>query len=170
MRPMKPEVRRQIMLWIVQSALGMIGVAVLLFLVAGTWRWAWGWAQLLVVAAFLAAHPLLLVPVNPELLAEREKGVFAAGVKRWDRWIVGLAGGLPIVSWIVAGLDFRFGWSAGLPVGLHWAGLVVMVLGYTLFLWAMVFNSFFAEGVRIQEERGQTVCTSGSFGCTSAIS
>ena len=34
------------------------------------------------------------------------------------------------------------------------------VLGFALFLWAMVSNAYFAEGVRIQEERGHTVATS----------
>jgi hypothetical protein len=95
---MTPTVRRPIVLWIVQSAVGMVGFAAMLFLDAGTWRWIWGWVGILVVTAFMAAHPLLLVPIDPELLAEREKGVRVPGVKSWDRWIAMLAGGLPIVS------------------------------------------------------------------------
>jgi protein-S-isoprenylcysteine O-methyltransferase Ste14 len=38
-----------------------------------------------------------------------------------------------------------------------------MVLGYALFLWAMASNAFFAEGVRIQQERGHTVTTGGPY-------
>jgi len=41
--------------------------------------------------------------------------------------------------------------------------LLVTVLGYALFLWAMASNAFFAEGVRIQEERGHTVATGGPY-------
>jgi protein-S-isoprenylcysteine O-methyltransferase Ste14 len=37
-------------------------------------------------------------------------------------------------------------------------------LGYALFLWAMACNAFFAEGVRIQTERGHAVVTNGPYG------
>jgi protein-S-isoprenylcysteine O-methyltransferase Ste14 len=47
--------------------------------------------------------------------------------------------------------------------GVHWLAPVVMLPAYALFLWAMVSNAFFAEGVRIQEERGHTVCSSGPY-------
>jgi protein-S-isoprenylcysteine O-methyltransferase Ste14 len=41
--------------------------------------------------------------------------------------------------------------------------MVVMALGYALFLWAMASNAFFAEGVRIQRERGHTVTAGGPY-------
>jgi hypothetical protein len=65
-----PEVRHEIVKWIVQASLGWVAYGLVLFFAAGRLDWIWGWAQLLIVAAFLAAHPLLLVPINPELLAE----------------------------------------------------------------------------------------------------
>ena len=45
----------------------------------------------------------------------------------------------------------------------HLAGLVISLLGFGVFLWAMAANAFFAEGVRIQEERGHTVATGGPY-------
>jgi protein-S-isoprenylcysteine O-methyltransferase Ste14 len=159
-----PETRRAIIRWIVQAALGVVGYAALLFLTAGTLAWPWGWALIAVLAAFLAAHPLILIPINPELLAEREKGALAEGVKTWDKVISMLAAGVfPIASWIVAALDFRFGWSSAMPLAWHLAGLTAVVLGLALFLWAMACNAYFAEGVRIQEERGHTVATGGPY-------
>jgi protein-S-isoprenylcysteine O-methyltransferase Ste14 len=160
---MKPEARQSIIKWIVKAFLGWIGYGVMLFLSSGKLNWIWGWAILGVVGVFLAAHPLILVPINPELLAEREKGSQDQPVKAWDKWITALAGGFMIASWIVAGLDFRFHWTTGLPLGYHISGLSVMVLGYALFLWAMASNAFFAEGVRIQTERGHTVASSGPY-------
>jgi protein-S-isoprenylcysteine O-methyltransferase Ste14 len=118
---------------------------------------------LAVVAAFLAAHPLILLPINPELLAEREKGILDKGVTAWDKWIAALAGGAMIGSWVIAGLDARFGWTAPIPLAYHLAGLLAMILGYGLFLWAMASNAFFAEGVRIQEERGHAVASTGPY-------
>jgi protein-S-isoprenylcysteine O-methyltransferase Ste14 len=161
-----PEERREIIKWIVQAALGLVGYGLLLFFSAGRLDWVWGWVLLALLAAFLAAHPLILIPINPALLAERERGLFDPRVKPWDRWITALAGGVfPLASWVVAGLDVRFGWAGALPLAAHLGGLLVTVLGYALFLWAMASNAFFAEGVRIQTERGHTVATGGPYGC-----
>lgn len=160
----KPETRREIVKWILQSALGLVGYGVVLFLAAGKLDWVWGWTLLGVIAAFMAAHPLILIPINPELLAERERGLFDPRVKAWDRWIAALAAGVfPIASWVVAGLDVRFGWTDVLPLPLHLSGLLITSLGFGLFLWAMASNAFFAEGVRIQEDRGHTVATGGPY-------
>jgi protein-S-isoprenylcysteine O-methyltransferase Ste14 len=159
-----PETRREIVKWIAQSCLGVVGYGLLLFFVAGRLDWIWGWALLIVIAAFLAAHPLILIPINPELLAEREKGLLAPNVKAWDRWVAALAAGVfPMASWIVAGLDVRWGWTRSMPLAYHIGGLLVTVMGYALFLWAMASNAFFAEGVRIQAERGHTVSTGGPY-------
>lgn len=160
---MKPETRQSIVQWCLQAFLGWIGYGVMIFLPAGRLDWAWGWVILAVVGVFLAAHPLILVPINPDLLAEREKGTRDRPVKAWDKWITALAGGFMIASWIIAGLDVRFHWTTGMPLGYHLAGLIVMILGYALFLWAMVCNAFFAEGVRIQTERGHAVVTNGPY-------
>ena len=162
-REMAPAVRREITKWSVQAILGWVGYGLVLFLAAGRLDWLWGWAQLAVLAAVLAAHPLLLIPINPELLAEREQGFRGEGVKGWDRWLAGLAAGMVFPMWVVAGLDLRFGWTGAMPLALHLGGLLAHVLGYALFLWAMVSNAFFAEGVRIQEERGHTVATGGPY-------
>jgi protein-S-isoprenylcysteine O-methyltransferase Ste14 len=158
-----PAVRREIVKWIVQAAAGWVGYGVILFLAAGRLDWLWGWAQLIVVGAFLAAHPLLLIPINPELLAEREKGFRDEGVKGWDKWLGRLAGGMLFPLWVVAGLDVRFQWTGAMPIAFQVGGLLGNVLGYGLFLWAMVSNAFFAEGVRIQQERGHVVATGGPY-------
>jgi protein-S-isoprenylcysteine O-methyltransferase Ste14 len=160
-----PHVRREITKWIVQAALGLVGYGVVLFLAAGTVDWIWGWAQLTILAAFMAAHPLLLIPINPELLAEREKGLRDEGVKLWDRWIGSAAAGMLLPMWVIAGLDVRFGWTGEMPLAFQVGGLLANALGYALFLWAMVSNAFFSEGVRIQEERGHVVATGGPYRC-----
>jgi protein-S-isoprenylcysteine O-methyltransferase Ste14 len=164
LQDINPDTRREITRWIVQSFIGLVGYALLLFLAAGKLNWVWGWVLLGVLFLFLAAHPILLIPINPELLAERERGLLAEGVPAWDRWIAMLAAGLfPVISWVIAGLDVRFGWTGSLPLVVHALGLLGNLLGYGLFLWAMVSNAFFAEGVRIQEERGHRVATGGPY-------
>ena len=160
---MTPQVWQGVIKWIVQAAVGVVGYAAIIFLSAGTLRWFWGWAFVIVLALSLIAHPLILLPINPELLAERQKGSLDEGVKSWDKWITMLSGVLMILSWIIAGLDFRWGWSPPLPLAIHLAGLLFTLLGYGLFMWAMASNAFFSEGVRIQTERGHTVASGGPY-------
>ena len=113
---------------------------------------------------FSPADVFNLIPIDPDLLAEREQGFRAEGTKGWDRWLAAFsAGAFPLTSWIIAGLDLRFGWSTGLPGIAHTAGVIGVAAGLALFLWAMASNAFFAEGVRIQSERGHTVATGGPY-------
>jgi protein-S-isoprenylcysteine O-methyltransferase Ste14 len=159
-----PKVRRAIVKWTVQSGLGLVGYGLVLFLAAGRLDWTWGWVLLGIVAGVLAGQPLIMVLINPGLLLERGKGITDKGVKTWDRWIAGLAAGVfPIASWVVAGLDVRFVLTGPIPLAYHLGGLLVTLLGYALFLWAMACNAFFAEGIRIQEERGHTVAQNGPY-------
>jgi len=156
--------RRMIVLWIIQSAFGLVGFGLILFISAGRFNWVWGWVLVGTLGAFIAAHPLILLPINPGLLAERQKGLFDKGIKPWDKPISLLAAGIfPIASWIVGGLDVRFRWTGPLPLYYHLVGVVVTVSGYVLFLWAMAANAFFSEGVRIQTERGHTVAKGGPY-------
>jgi protein-S-isoprenylcysteine O-methyltransferase Ste14 len=158
------ETQREIRKWIIQSALGLLGYGLILFLSAGELGWVWGWVFMGSLTVFLAAHPLILIPINPELLAEREQGLRDPRVKSWDRWITPLAAGVfPMASWVVAGLDLRFGWSGAQPLLLHLGGSLGVLLGYVLFLWAMACNAYFAEGVRIQTERGHKVAEAGPY-------
>ena len=79
-----PQARQAIIKWIVQAAVGVVAYGVILFLAAGRLDWVWGWVWLGLLSTFMLAHPLILVPVNPELLVERGKGLRDEGVKGWD--------------------------------------------------------------------------------------
>jgi protein-S-isoprenylcysteine O-methyltransferase Ste14 len=160
---MSKEERRLIVDWIWQTSLFLVVFTITLFLIAGDWRWLWGWMIVLLLTLFLAAHPLLLVPRNPALLAERERGLRVQGTKKWDRWMVMVASLFWSGSWLLAALDHRLGWPPEFPPFLHWLGFLGTAAGMALFLWALSANAFFAEGVRIQSERGHKVCDSGPY-------
>jgi protein-S-isoprenylcysteine O-methyltransferase Ste14 len=154
------EIKRAIITWVVRAAFALAGYGLILFLAAGTLDWIWGWVLLGVFLAFLAAQPLI---INPELLAERVKGVQNMGVKTWDKWIAMLALGMMMAGWLVAGLDNRGQWTGSIPLGYHLSGLLGILLGHALSLWAMASNAFFSEGVRIQGERGHKAITTGPY-------
>jgi protein-S-isoprenylcysteine O-methyltransferase Ste14 len=64
---------------------------------------------------------------------------------------------------LVAGLDVRFGWTRDLSVAWHVAGAVVLAVGLELTSWAMIANAYFSMAVRIQSDRGHTVCSTGPY-------
>ncbi|HSB65242.1 MAG TPA: isoprenylcysteine carboxylmethyltransferase family protein [Anaerolineales bacterium] len=101
---------------------------------------------------------------HPGLLVERDSFEKAPGVKSWDKLLAPLMAvsvSFPLV--IVAGLDHRFSWSVTFPVWLNLLGLALIAIGYSLAVWALVENRFFSGVVRIQVERGHTVCDSGPY-------
>ncbi len=160
---MRPEIRKAIVSWIVGAAGGLVGYGALIFLAAGRLDWVWGWVCLAVMGAGLAAHPILLLPRDPALLAERSRGIRAKGTKTWDRWIVVVATVLLLASILVASLEVRWSGPAHGPLALNLGGLLASILGWAMLLWAMTSNAYFAEGVRIQSERGHTVSTAGPY-------
>jgi len=148
--------------YVVREALSLAGMGVALFWSAGRIDWWAGWAALVVMGVWIAATAVIVLHLNPALLAERLGP--REGAKSWDAAIVSSLGLVTLVRYIVAGLDQRYGWTGGLPVAAQLAGLAVGVVGYDLlFVWATVSNAFFSQVVRIQPERGQTVVSGGPY-------
>ena len=128
---------------------------------AGWWQ-AWVFSALIVLAGILGRA--LAERRHPGLLVERETVEKAEGVKPWDKVLAPLVAvslSFPLV--IVAGLDHRFGWTAAFAPWLNLLGLLMVALGYAFAAWALVENRFFSSMVRIQTERGHTVCDSGPY-------
>jgi protein-S-isoprenylcysteine O-methyltransferase Ste14 len=152
---------RIVVRWAVRETMGLAMMGVILFLSAGRLDWTMGWALLLVMAAWIAATGLAIIPRYPQLLADRVSP--PKGAKLWDTVIMGIAGGLTVAGYMVAGLDLRYGWTKGMPGALPMAALLLTVIGYSIVVWATASNSFFSMAVRIQKERGHTVATGGPY-------
>lgn len=147
---------------LVQVMFTVLIQALSLFLSAGRLDWIAAWAYLGVGLCILAYNLLVIVPRNPEMVAER--GRVREDSKGWDK-VLGVLISIfgPLLLWIVAGLDERFEWSPGFPVVVQVVGLVFVALGNGLFSWSMASNPFFSGVVRIQEDRGHTVATAGPY-------
>jgi protein-S-isoprenylcysteine O-methyltransferase Ste14 len=150
-KPISPEIKRRIFSWIRGVSLGMVGYSALLILASGKWNWLWGWVYITLLTLAMVAHVVILVPINPALLADRAGGLRQPGTKRWDIWLTMIAGLAFTSIMLVAGLDERWGWTKPLSLGWHIAGILLFIAGWVFFLWAMASNPFFSEGVRIQE-------------------
>jgi protein-S-isoprenylcysteine O-methyltransferase Ste14 len=136
-------------------------LAVILFLAAGTLNWTWAWVFLGLYVLSVAINSAFLLRTNPETIAERGR---PKEMKDWDKLISGLWGLAQFIAVpLVAGLDFRFGWTGDIGLTWHLAGVVIFSIGLAIFGWAMIANAYFSTAVRIQTDRGQTVCRSGPY-------
>ncbi len=135
----------------------------LLFASAGTLAWPMGWAYAgVVVTGSVTAH-LIVAKKNPDTIRERARGLRAEGTQSWDRWLAPLVVWSPVAAILVAGYDFRFGWSSMVGLAVQIGALAVAAAGYAGAGWAMVENRFFVAGARLQQDRGQTVVRSGPY-------
>ena len=158
-----PQIRRGAIRWIVRETSGNIILIALLFGVVGRWDWWAGWALSGIYILWSVATAVLILPVNPEMLAERARPHYG-DTRTWDMALLGLLGLSMIAQYVVASLDARLAWSPPMPLGARIAGLVVAAFGHDgLLVWAMVSNAFFVATVRIQSDRGQTVTSSGPY-------
>lgn len=161
-RPLSAEVASGVRLWFTKSVISLVTIGAVGALSAGTARWGWGWALVAVYFSQLAATAVVLMPRSPDLLAERSR--VQPGTKRWDLPLTSMAVSvLPMAALVIAGLDFRRGWSAPMPLWGHLAALAVMLAGYAFTTWAMSVNAFFTSTVRLQPERGQRVISGGPY-------
>jgi protein-S-isoprenylcysteine O-methyltransferase Ste14 len=157
----KPDQSREAVRAVVREAIGVVFVAVTLFIPAGTLNWAMGWALVGLYAIWVGATALILIPNNPDLLIER--ATRKKGNKTWDTVLLSIVGLTTITKHILAGLDVRFEWTAQMPLVIQIAALIIAALGYALVTWATAANAFFSKIVRIQEDRGHAVATGGPY-------
>ena len=141
--------------------MGVIMSAVILFVSAGRWDWVWGWMAVIILAGWVGATALAVIPKSPQLLAERVGP--RKGAKAWDTAIMSVVGLIILAVYVVAGLDVRNGWTTGFSIVAQAVGAIATALGYALVVWATASNAYFSLIVRIQQERGHTVVTTGPY-------
>lgn len=148
--------------WLVRETAGNLILIALLFGVAGRWDWWMGWALSAIYIIWSLSTAILVLPVNPAMLAERARP--HPNRRRWDTALLAAMGLLMVSQYVTASLDVRLGWSPPLPLALQVIGLVAAIVGYdVLLVWAMASNAFFVATVRIQTERHHTVTSRGPY-------
>lgn len=143
---------------ITKFLMGLLLVGVLLFLPAGTfmYRQAWLLMGILFVPMFIAG--LILMKKNPELLKKRLNAKEEQGEQKE---VILFSGIMFLTSFIVAGLNFRFGWVL-LPRWITYVSTVVFLLAYALYAEVLRENVYLSRTVEIQEN--QKVIDTGLYG------
>ncbi len=147
---------------VVQSLALLLSLALALFLPAGTINWLAGWLYLILFFGFFLGVNAWLWRHNPALLQERMR-MSRPDQQGWDKVLFPLLVTLPLVWLAFISLDaVRFHWSP-IPFGIREVGLVVLLCSFYLFFLTFRENSYLSTVVRVQEERGHAVVSTGPY-------
>ena len=133
-------------------------VVLLLFLPAGTFNFwnAWLLMGLLFIPMFIAG--VILWIKNPELLRKRLDVKEKEGEQKQ---VIGMSAIIFITGFILAGLDFRNGWS-NMPVWVVTTASVIFVISYILYAEVLRENTYLSRTIEVQEN--QKVIDTGLYG------
>ncbi|RUW73164.1 isoprenylcysteine carboxylmethyltransferase family protein, partial [Mesorhizobium sp. M1E.F.Ca.ET.063.01.1.1] len=139
---------------------GVMGA--LMFGSAGTLHWAAAWVYIVVMVGLSLTMGVALARRDPGLMNERLRLPIQKTQSAADKILLSILL-LGIFGWLaLMGLDVRFGWSA-VPVWVQAIGALVLLVGIWICYLTMLENSFAAPVVKIQDERGQRVITTGPY-------
>ena len=137
---------------------GLLLVGLLIFLPAGTLAWSRGWLFMIALFGPMLIAGFVMLFRAPKLLQKRldvkEKQTAQKGV-------LALSGLMFLAGFVVAGLDFRFGWSQ-MPLPVTIVATVVFLAAYALYGEVLRENEWLSRTVKVEE--GQSVVDTGLYG------
>lgn len=137
---------------------GLLLVGLLVFLPAGTLNFANGWLFLGVLFLPILLLGIVLFIKAPELLKKRLEG---KEDENTQRKVVGFSALIFVLGFIIAGLDFRFGWSK-VPNVVVIIAAVVTLVSYGIYAEVMRENAYLSRKIEVQQ--GQKVVDTGLYG------
>ena len=137
---------------------GVVAVAALLFAPAGSLGYVGAWRLLAVLFIPMIIFGLAALILSPDLLARRLK---SKEERTTQSGVVRLSGLLFVVGFVVAGLDYRFGWS-NVSQTTIWIACGVFIVGYLLYAEVMRENVWLSRTIEVSE--GQKVIDKGLYG------
>lgn len=143
---------------LIKFTVGLLLVGLLLFLPAGTLGYMNGWLFIGLLFGPMLILGIVLLIRSPELL---EKRLGAKEQENTQKGVVAASGLLFVAGFVIAGLDFRFGWSK-MPLWAVIVASVVLLISYALYAEVMRENAYLSRTVEVQE--GQKVVDAGLYG------
>jgi len=137
---------------------GFFLVALLIFLPAGTLHYANGWLFMALLFVPMLIAGFVMLAKAPKLLKKR---LDAKEKQAAQKGVLALSGLMFLAGFVVAGLDYRFGWSE-VPAWVVIAAGVLFLVAYALYAEVMRENAFLSRTVKVEE--GQTVVDTGLYG------
>ena len=143
---------------LIKFTVGLLFVGALLFLPAGTLGYTNGWLFIGLLFVPMLILGIILLVKAPKLL---EKRLDAKEKEGTQKGVVAIAALLFLAGFIVAGLDFRFGWSH-MPAWAVAVASAILLISYALYAEVMRENAYLSRTIEVQE--GQKVVDTGLYG------
>ena len=143
---------------IVKFTCGLLLVGLLIFLPAGTMQYPYGWLLVGLLFGPMLIAGFVMLAKSPDFLRKR---LDAKEKQATQKGVLAFAGLMFIVGFVVAGLDFRFGWSV-MPRWVTIAASVLFLTSYALYAEVMRENAYLSRTIKVEE--GQTVVDTGLYG------
>ena len=137
---------------------GLLLVGLILFLPAGSFSYTNGWIFIALLFIPMLILGIVMFVKSPELLKKR---LDAKEKENTQKGVVAVSALLFLIGFIVAGLDFRFGWSYVSDVIVIIAS-VVLLFSYALYAEVMRENVYLSRTIEIQ--KNQRVVDNGLYG------
>ena len=138
--------------------LGLIAICLLLFVPAGTLNYFNGWLfiALLFIPMFIVG--IIVLVKSPELLKRR---LNAKEEENEQKMVILISGIIFFLSFILAGLNFRFGWFK-LPQIVIIISSIIFLLSYIMYGEVLRENAYLSRTVEVSEN--QKVVDRGLYG------
>ena len=143
---------------LIKFTCGLLMVGLLIFLPAGTIAYTYGWLLMGLLFGPMLIAGFVMLFKSPELLKKRLDAKEKQGTQKG---VVAISGLMFIAGFLVAGLDFRFGWST-MPTWVVVAASVLFLVAYALYALVMRENAYLSRTIKV--EQGQTVVDTGMYG------
>lgn len=137
---------------------GLALVGLLIFLPAGSLAFAGGWLLMGLLFAPMLIAGFVMFFKSPEFLAKR---LDAKEKQATQKGVLAFSGLMFIGGFVLAGFDFRFGWSV-MPEWVVIVASVLFLMAYALYAEVMRENAYLSRTIKV--EQGQTVVDSGLYG------
>ena len=137
---------------------GLLMVVLLVFLPAGTIAYTYGWLLIGLLFVPMLIAGFVMLAKSPDFLKKRLDVKEKQGTQKG---VIAFSGLMFIAGFVVAGLDFRFGWS-NMPVWMVIIASVLFLVAYALYAEVMRENAYLSRAIKVEE--GQTVVDTGLYG------
>ena len=137
---------------------GLSVIATLLFVPAGTFAFPGAWR--LICALFIPMMIIVLVFYiwSPETLSKRLR---SKEERTKQKGVVAFSGLIFIASFILAGLDYRFGWSV-IPSWIIWGCTTLFLFSYGMYTEVMRENEWLSRSIEVAQNH--KVISTGLYG------
>ena len=143
---------------LVKFFLGVIIIGILIFLPAWSLHYWQGWLLMGILFVPMFVAGLIMLVKNPELLRKR---LNAKEQEDEQKTVVKLSGLLFIAAFVVAGLNWRFGWWV-LPDWAVWVAAGIFLASYLLYAEVLRENTYLSRTIEVQ--KNQKVIDTGLYG------